>query len=129
MASFAELNNNNVVLRVVKMDNDTMLDAFGNESEGMGIAECNRIWGTSRWVQCSASNAFRKRFASIGSTYDETRDVFIDKKIYSNWVLDETTLSYIPPVPHPNDGDYHRWDQENNEWTYLGSTNPTESIG
>lgn len=125
MASFAELTENNVVLRVVKIDNDSMLDAFGNESEGMGIAECNKILGTSRWVQCSASNAFRKRFAYIGSTYDKTRDVFIDKKIHSNWVLDEETLSYIPPVPYPDDGACHRWDQENNKWIYLGSTNPT----
>ena len=69
MASYAELNEDNVVLRIVKISNDIMLDSFNNEQEGLGLAECQKIFGGGTWIQCSASGAFRRRFPSIGSVY------------------------------------------------------------
>tara|TARA_R110001632_G_scaffold11434_1_gene41242 strand:+ start:142 stop:522 length:381 start_codon:yes stop_codon:yes gene_type:complete len=116
MASYAELNEDNVVLRVVKISNDIMLDSFGNEQEGLGLAECQKIFGGGTWIQCSASGAFRRRFPSIGSVYDKSRDAFLPPKQYSNFVLDETTLRYVPPVPYPDDGNIHVWNLSTNRW-------------
>ena len=45
MASFAELNNDNLVLRVLSVHNNELLDD-GNESEEKGIAFLKKIYGS-----------------------------------------------------------------------------------
>jgi len=128
MASFAELTEDNVVIRVVKISNSIMLDSFGNEQEGLGLAECKKLFGNGKWIQCSALGGIRTRFASIGSTYDESRDSFLDKKIYDSWVLDEETLSYKPPIAYPEDGNFYVWNFSQENWEYVGEENPMLSL-
>lgn len=79
MAHFAELDENNVVTRVIVVHNNELLDENDNESEQKGIDFCVAHYG-GRWVQTSYNANFRVRFAGIGSTYDETRDAFITPK-------------------------------------------------
>jgi hypothetical protein len=67
MAHFAEVDENNVVLRVLVTDNDYpaeghewLVDTFG---------------GT--WIKTSYNANIRGKFAAIGDTYDETLDEFV----------------------------------------------------
>ena len=62
------------------------------------------------------SKALRKNFASIGFTYDKQRDAFISLKPYENWILDEFSCLWIPPITRPTDGKKHVWNQELNLW-------------
>jgi hypothetical protein len=45
MAHFAELNAANTVLRVIVIANDEIIDPDGNESEAVGIAFCQALFG------------------------------------------------------------------------------------
>lgn len=78
MAHFAELDKNNVVLRVIVVDNLNLLDAIGNESEQVGIDYIHGILGPdSKWVQTSYNGSFRKIYAGIGFTYNPVNDEFV----------------------------------------------------
>jgi len=76
MAHFAELNSNNVVLRVIVVDNKDTADAYGIEKEYIGAAFCERVLG-GRWVQTSYNGNMRGKYAGIGDTYDEVNNVFV----------------------------------------------------
>jgi hypothetical protein len=68
MSHFAELDENNVVIRVLVGDNNMPNEGYDWFVENLG----------GRWVQTSYNSNFRGRFAGIGFTYDETNDVFIN---------------------------------------------------
>ena len=70
MANFTEIDENNIVLRVVAINNSDILEN-GVESEQKGIAFCKALWPDSKnWVQTSFNRQFRKNVAGIGYTYD-----------------------------------------------------------
>ena len=128
MATFAELDENNVVLQVIKVDNSVVTDDFGNESEGLGIAFCRETFGDNkRWVQCSYTGAFRVNYPSMGYTYSTEHDAFIPPRPHSNWVLDTSRMIYIPPIPYPSDGQVYRWEQSTNSWEFVSATNEMET--
>lgn len=58
----------------------------------------------------------RKNYAGIGFTYDKGRDAFIAPKPFESWVLNETTCLWEAPIPFPNDGNHHEWDEELGDW-------------
>lgn len=93
MANFCELDDNNIVVRIIRIANDSMLDENGNESETLGIQECVRLTGGGRWVQTSINThqgvhfnwesnkpdggtPFRGNFGNVGYAYYEDKDVF-----------------------------------------------------
>jgi hypothetical protein len=63
---------------------------------------------------------FRKNFAAIGYTYDDERDAFIPEKLFSSWILDENTCTWIPPIPMPDNGKSYAWDEDNLKWIERG---------
>ena len=66
MSHWAELDNNNVVLRVL----------VGDDSESdRGESTIKSLGGT--WVETSIDGSFRKNYAGVGYTYDESLDAFI----------------------------------------------------
>lgn len=114
MAHFAELDENNVVLRVIVVGNKDTSDANGVEKESIGAAFCERLFGGT-WVQTSYNGNFRKHYAGIGYTYDTDLDAFLPPRPYPSWSLDEN-CNWQAPVPHPNDGEMYGWDEENQTW-------------
>jgi hypothetical protein len=96
MAHFAELDNNNIVTRVIVVSNDDIVDENGNESEEIGKQFCLQF-GNGPWVQTSYNATFRKNYAGIGSTYDSVRDAFIPNQPFPDWVLDEETCRWRKP--------------------------------
>ena len=76
MAHFAELDENNIVLRVIVVDNNDCKDENGNESEAVGIAFCQNLLG-GVWKQTSYNNNFRQKYAGIGYYYNEELDAFL----------------------------------------------------
>lgn len=118
MAHFAELDSNNVVLRVVVIDNRDTADANGVEKEYIGAAFCERLF-SGVWKQTSYNGNFRKNYAGIGFTYDAGRDAFIPPKPFSSWVLNETTCDWDAPIPMPQDGKRYRWDEATLSWKEM----------
>jgi hypothetical protein len=78
MAHFAEINNNNIVTRVIVVANEEILDN-GVESEAKGIAFCQSLFG-GNWVQTSYNGNIRKNYAGIEFIYDPILDAFIAPK-------------------------------------------------
>jgi hypothetical protein len=68
MSHFAEINENNIVLRVLVGDNN---DPKGDE--GKSWFEEN-LGGT--WIQTSFSASFRGKLACMGDIYDPELDIF-----------------------------------------------------
>ncbi len=118
MAHFAELNENNEVLRVVVVANQEILDADGNEQEDIGVNFCQSLFGGT-WVQTSYNGTIRKNFAQIESVYDSTRDAFIAPQPFSSWTLDESTCQWVAPIAYPNDGLEYIWDEATISWVAV----------
>ena len=100
MAHFAELDDNNIVKRVVTVGNDiyTTDGPLGeNDKHIDGELWCKTFFKGGTWKQTSYNGNFRKQFASIGSTYDSIRDIFIAPQPYDSWTLDEN-FDWQPPV-------------------------------
>lgn len=115
MAHFAEIDSNNIVLRVVVVSNNDTSDASGVEKEYIGAAFLESLLG-GKWVQTSYNGNIRKNYAGIGFTYDSTRDAFIPPKPYSSWILNEETCLWEAPVPMPQDDKMYTWDEETVSW-------------
>jgi hypothetical protein len=97
MAYFAELDDNNVVLRVISISNDELLDENNIEQEYKGILFCQNLFG-GQWIQTSYNNNIRKNYAGIGYTYDTQLNAFISPQPEGNgWVLDEATCIWRNP--------------------------------
>jgi hypothetical protein len=120
MSYFAEIDENNIVLRVI---------AISQENINTGN------WGNpDNWVQTSYNTrggvhyapnsdepdggvALRKNYAGKGYTYDKSKDAFIAPQPYPSWTLVEDSCFWVPPVDHPMDGKgpYH-WDEDGRNW-------------
>lgn len=106
MAHFAEIDDNNIVLRVLVVDNSQ--EHRGQEF----LANDLGLGGT--WIQTSYNNNFRKRYAGIGFTYDPVADVFIAPKPLPSWILN-SNHDWEPPIAYPSEG-YWVWDEETVSW-------------
>lgn len=121
MAHFAEIDKNNIVIRVVLIANEDCLDN-GIESEEVGIAFCVSLFGGT-WVQTSYNANLRKNYAGIGFTYDVSRDAFIPPKPFDSWLLDEEICQWKPPSPRPDDGKAYNWIEESLAWVEIVQVN------
>lgn len=120
MAHFAQLDNNNVVLKVIVVDNKDTADENGNEIESIGVNFCKSLLGPdTNWKQTSYNNNFRKRYAGIGYAYDQNLDAFIRPKPFPSWLLNSSTADWEAPVPRPNDGNFYRWDEATLSWVEV----------
>jgi len=128
MAHFAELDSNNIVLRVLALDNSVMENDQSQRIEQLGIDFLQNLYGTDTiWAQTSyntragiyyvagtnevspdQSLAFRKNYAGIDWSYDPTRNAFINPK----------------PVVPPEDEQYVTFDEFACLWYY----NPPQPV-
>ncbi len=142
MAHFAELDENNIVKRVIVIDNsetiseavkaqypqltkDVLKDVKGKkvkihgndvdwEDEAKGAAFCNKLLG-GRWVQTSYNNSIRFHYAGIGYKYDPVLDAFISPQPYPSWKLDKY-CDWQAPTKIPDDGKMYNWDEATLNW-------------
>tara|TARA_Y100000310_G_scaffold223071_1_gene224863 strand:- start:226 stop:591 length:366 start_codon:yes stop_codon:yes gene_type:complete len=119
MSHFAEIDENNIVLRVLVIEQD--------------VIDSGLVGNPSKWIQTSYNTkegvhldpytnqpdggvALRKNYAGKGFTYDATRDTFIPPKPYASWTLNEDTCDWDAPVPYPDDGLPYYWDESEQTW-------------
>ena len=117
MAHFAELDENNIVLRVTTVANEVLLDENNIEQESLGLKHLEHLGG--RWVQTSYNANFRKNYADIGSLYDPINDAFIPNKPFNSWILDEETYRWKAPVEKPDQDSMYFWDENTISWLLL----------
>ena len=88
MAHFAEIDENNVVLRVLVTNNN---DPNGDE----GYQWLTDNLG-GRWVKTSFNATIRKNYAAEGYSYNEELDAFIPPKPGDYFVLNKNTCLWDP---------------------------------
>jgi hypothetical protein len=92
MAHYAFLDTNNVVTEVITgIDETELIEGLDTETwYGNFIGQvCKRT---------SYNGNYRKNYAGIGYTYDETRDAFISPEPEGNIGFDEETCQWIMPI-------------------------------
>jgi len=105
MAHFAELDSNNMVLRVVVACNQDIANNGGEQSlqaakhfESVAPLSPQGV----KWVQTSYNGSFRKEFAGVGKKYDEEHDLFyVATCSYPSWSLD-SNFNWQPPIARPS---------------------------
>ena len=118
MAHFAQIDQNNKVIRVVVVNNSEIIDPqTGEESELLGVRFFQNMFGNhTRWVQCSYNYNIRKNFPSEGYIFDSELDMFYAPKPYKAWVLNTDTGIWEAPFPAPDNGVAHMWDNATDSW-------------
>jgi len=130
MATFAEMNESNIVVRVVVVPDEQ--EHRGQEY----LADDLGLGGT--WLQSSFNThnnvhydndgnpdggvAFRGNPANAEFTYDPVLDVFKWPQPFPSWVFDVPTAGWEAPVPYPGvwppeEGDeIYDWDEDTLTW-------------
>ena len=135
MAHFAELDSNNIVIRVVVISNEDV-DANGGdlstEAETFVATVVPHSENGVAWKQTSYNDNFRKLFAGAGIIYDASKDKFLAPQPYPSWYLDSND-DWESPVTFPNTTDINgmranaEWDEDNQRWigrTFDHATDP-----
>lgn len=99
MAHYAELSENNVVLRVIVISNDISDD----DELDSASSYCAETFG-GRWVQTSYNSRFRNCCAQPGMIYDADHDIFVDPSPKPWYVLNESGNWVSPLGIHPDTG-------------------------
>jgi len=84
MSHWAEIDDNNKVIRVLVGDNN---DPLGDEGYQWLM---DNFGGT--WIKTSYNGRIRFNYAGIGYTYDEVRDGFIPPKCHDEAVVNDKCL-------------------------------------
>jgi hypothetical protein len=121
MSHFAQIDENNVVVRVLAIEQDVINTGLFGEPSSFIQTSYNTFAGQHRL----GGIPLRKNYAGIGYTYDRIRDAFISPKPeFESWTLNEDTCHWESPVPYPSDDtkDYS-WNEETLSWVEY-----TESV-
>jgi hypothetical protein len=128
MAHWAELDSNNEVIRVLVGDNN---DPAGDEGYQWLIDNLGGTWVKTSYNSVAGKRrnpetgeitedpGFRKNYAGIGFTYNETLDAFIPPKPFNSWLLNEDTCLWDAPVAYPTDGKLYAWNEEALNWVEV----------
>ena len=108
MSHWAELDENNVVIRVLVGDNNEADEGYQWLIDNLG--------GT--WVQTSYNNRIRGTYAGIGYSYNADEDIFITPQPYPSW--HRVGSFWQAPTPRPSDGMYS-WNEETLTWDEIAS--------
>lgn len=84
MAHWAELDDDNKVIRVTVGDNNDPDEGYQWLIDNLG----------GRWVKTSYNNKLRVRYAGVGMTYREDLDAFIPIQCHPEATLNETTCDW-----------------------------------
>ena len=133
MAHFAELDNNNVVLRVVVVGNDCV----PSDEHIDGETWCVNFFKGGTWKQTSYNHNFRKQYCGAGYTYDSAKNKFISPKPYASWALDSND-DWQAPVTFPTittygsndpiDKYFISWDEAGQKWTAKDHEDPENNF-
>jgi hypothetical protein len=118
MAHWAEIDNDNIVTRVLVGDNN---DPAGDEGyqwliDNLGGRWVKTSYNTIAGQHTLGGTPLRGNYAGIGFTYDEELDAFYAPQPFASWTLNHTTFTWEAPKAYPTDGKFYTWDEEDRNW-------------
>lgn len=115
MSHFAQLDENNIVTRVLVIEQDVIdTGLFGEPSSFVQTS-----YNTKGGVHSLGGTPLRKNYAGIGYIYDSQRDAFIPPQPFPSWTLNEDTCLWYAPTEMPTEGGPFIWDEETLSWVVL----------
>ena len=124
MAHFAKTEDD-IVVKVIVVHNDVLKDENGVEQEQLGIDFLIGVFGGGTWVQTSYNNNFRGQYAGKGYRYDKALDLFVGRKLFDSWILDEDTGRWKAPkeMPEhiPSEDFYYVWNESKLDWEKIST--------
>lgn len=122
MAHFAEIDENNIVTRVLVVgdDQEHRGQEFLADDLGLGGNWLKTSYNTQGGVHSLGGTPFRKNYAGIGYSYDSVRDAFIPPQPFPSWTLNEDTCNWVAPVEmpaiDPENPKFYTWNEELVNW-------------
>jgi len=125
MAHFAEIDENNKVVRVLVTDNN---DPNGDEGyqflvDNFGGRWIKTSYNTLNNKHLANGEPLRGNYAGIGYFYDEDLDIFLPPKPFESWQIDEENADWTAPKPRPDMA--HVWNEEKLEWELSSPPYPS----
>lgn len=121
MAHYAFLDENYIVTEVIVGKDESNFDWERHYGDIRGQLCKRTSYNTIGGVHTTGGTPFRKNYAGIGFTYDETRDAFIPPKPFNSWILNETSCCWEAPIAYPNDGNLYSWNEETTSWMPINN--------
>jgi hypothetical protein len=130
MAYYAVLDENNIVINMKSAGDENDWNGEVEWEKETGQVHKRTSYNTRGGIHynpetnepsADQSKAFRKNYAGLGYTYDESRDAFISPQPYPSWILNEETCRWDSPVPYPTDGESYIWNEETTSWDLTPS--------
>ena len=110
MAHYAKVNNG-IVEQVIVAEIE-FFDTFVDDTPGEWIKTSYNTWGGTHKL---GGTPLRKNYATVGGTYDSTKDAFIPPNDYASWTLNADTCRWDSPISIPIDngvdGKWYVWDE------------------
>jgi hypothetical protein len=119
MAHFAEIDENNIVTRVIVVADENEADGENWCNGFLGGTWKKTSYNTLGNVHALGGTPFRKNYAGVGDTYDASRDAFIEPHEFASWTLNETTCMWNPPVAMPVDDKLWEWNETETKWDEI----------
>ena len=121
MAHFAKLGKGDIVVAVHVVSNDIATTEQAGVDFLNTLYKTRDVWkqtsyNTQAGVHLKGGTPFRKNYAGIGYSYDQTRDAFIPPKPFNSWTLNETTYLWEAPVALPDTENRYNWNEETKQW-------------
>ena len=137
MAHYAEISQDNHVLRVITVANAECVGADGTDDDALGEQFCKNLFGGS-WKRTSyntlggrhldpisrepsldQSKSFRYNYAVVGGVFDPDfgpHGAFLFPQPFPSWVLNPDTALWDAPVPMPETPGMWVWDEATLSW-------------
>jgi hypothetical protein len=121
MAHYAFLDENNIVTEVIvgKDEGEDNIDWEQHYGNFRGQVCKRTSYNTSAGQHNNGGIPYRKNYAGIGYTYDETLDAFIPPKPFDSWILNESTGQWEAPISKPDDENPYAWNEETQSWDLV----------
>lgn len=124
MAHWAELDENNIVIRVLIGSNDELDEGYQWLIDNFGGTWVKTSYNTRGNVHYDSDGKpdggepLHKNYAGIGYKFDNVG--FIPPQPFPSWILDLETYLWQPPTPRPEENDkYYEWNENNLEWVEI----------
>ena len=116
MAHWAEIDENNIVLRVTVGSNEDHDEGYQCLIDNLGGRWIKTSYNTKKGIHLLGGNPLRKNYAAIGFIYDENRDAFYSPQPFLSWKLNEESCVWEPPIPYPDENKIYLWDESKKSW-------------
>jgi hypothetical protein len=116
MAHFAEIDENNIVTRVLVVgdDQEDRGQEFLADDLGLGGIWKKTSYNTQGNVHLLGGTPLHKNYAGIGYSWDG--EGFAPPQPYPSWSLDLYSYLWQAPVAKPEDDKKYSWDEATTSW-------------